>query len=905
MLRALALLFCLWYCTCSVVLGQSLQIRGRVVDSLNGHPIVNAVVYISTDSAGRILGYGMTDERGAFAITVEDKPAEALLVLHVRSINYRAKRVALRGELDTSLLIILSPSSHRLPDVVVRERAPAMLKRSDTLVYDLDQFRDSTEYNVEDLLRKLPGVEVLSDGRIKVRGKLVDRVLIEGSDLFGGDYTMATKSIRAEYIDRVEVIDHYQENPILRGVYPSESLAINLLMSKRVKNIVVAAGTLGAGVTVTAAPVVQANAQGFWIGRKHKYIALTDNGNAEYHYGIDEIESSTMGLGSGVGGSSTFYPRSFLQFANTENPGLPPEFVDDAMRNFLSLRSETSLSDRWTLRANAAYARKSDMQDAFYAQKYLYDPSRFDLQRYSDLQLRWKYWNADWTLDYSDAGDHAGKVYVRLEGAQKYNREGDVVTTPDRTEEFVSKAGSKRYNWQVRGEYTYRHAKNSVGQLVAAAFDFTNPQQLRAQNTDIPDLFQREPSFALLDQSLQYRHAGGTVAVRHLLRYRGLSYRAEVHTTVDRSFVRNVMYLRDSTGGEVVLFPHGASGDSVASIRGGIRLDVQYRWRAKSKVRLHSQLVRARFYTGKHHMLEGYKTVGGRQSIVAEVALTRRNNLELSYTYEVRVPTVEDFFQTPYFRTAYELYRMMPRLDNQRAHRFGVLYRHTNAFRYRSFTVEMDYAFGAKQWTESQAFRRTLRISEPFYSTLPNALSLSANYNQFWVPLRADVQIQPSFSYERGKYSVDGAVLEVRNAYYSVHTAIRSQVVWGLIVSMEGTLSLWNSASEGGAWLTMVRNALTVVWRRYGWVAFVGIDHRLWRYSSHRSALMGMRSGVRRKFQWRGRELRWSLSVVNLQDTRAYRKAQIGRLYAYAYSVEAVPLYVVWSMDFPFLSTGK
>jgi|GEM_PF-4677922 len=905
MLRTLAPQFCLWYCTCSVVLGQSIHIRGKVVDSLNGQAIANVVVYVGTDSAESILAYGMTDELGAFALTLEERPANAQLVLHIRSLNYRAKRIELRGKIDTFVQIFLSPSSHQLPDVVVRAGAPAMIQQSDTLVYDLSQFRDSTEYNVEDLLRRLPGIEILSDGRIKVRGKLVDRVLIEGSDLFGGNYTMATKNIRAEYIDRVEVIDHYQENPILRGIDPSESIAINLLMSKRVKNILVAAGKLGAGVTIRAAPIVQADAQAFWIARERKYIALTNNGNAMHHYGIDEIESSAMGLGLDADGNSAFYPREFQWFANTQNPGLPPEFVDDAMRNFLSLRSETTLSEQWKLKANAAFARKSDAQDAFHTQKYLYGPSRYDLKRKSTLQLRRNYWNADLTFDYSDAEDHTGKVNLRFEGAQKYNRESDVVTTPDRTEEFVSAAGSKWYNWQIEGEYTLRHAKNSVGQFVAAAFDFTNPQQLRAQNTDIPALFQRAQSFAILDQSLLYRHAGGTIAVRHLLRHRNLSYRAEIHTTVDRSFVHNVMYLRDSTDAVVVLFPHGSGGDSVASIRGGISLDVQYRWRAKSNVHLHSQLVHARFYTGEHHLLDGYKTVGGRHSVVAEVALTRRNKLELSYTYGLRIPTVEDFFQTQYFRTAYELHRLMPRVGNQRAHRIAVLYQHTNAFRYRSFSMEMDYAFGAKQWTESQAFRRTLRISQPFYSDLPNALYISANYSQFWVPLRANIQIRPSFSYERGRYSVDGEVLEVSNAYYSVRSEIRSQVVWGLIVSMESTLSLWNSASEGGAWLTMARNALSVVWRRYGWVAFVSIDHRVWRFSSHRSVLMGMRSGVRRKFHWRGRELRWSLSVVNLQDTRAYQMQHIGRLYAYAYSVEAVPLYVVWSMDFPFLSTGK
>lgn len=90
---------------------------------------------------------------------------------------------------------------------------------------------------VEDLLKNIPGIEIGSDGNIKVNGKTIDKLLIEGDDLFDDKYKLLTKNLDANNIEEVEVLNNYEDNPVLKSFQQSEKVALNLKLKKDKKNV--------------------------------------------------------------------------------------------------------------------------------------------------------------------------------------------------------------------------------------------------------------------------------------------------------------------------------------------------------------------------------------------------------------------------------------------------------------------------------------------------------------------------------------------------------------------------------------------------------------------------------------------------------------------------------------------
>ena len=218
-------------------------ISGRVLDSLS-QPVEMASVIVRSCNDDRVLAFCNTDQSGNFSLKPElsgcDTPT-----LHVRSLGYNPFRMKLSGNNMSSLTIRLSAGA--LNEIVIRAEALPVVVRSDTTEYSARAFSDSTEFSVEDLLKKIPGIQVDNNGRITVGGKSVEKVMIEGDDLFNQNYTIGTRNIRADMIDKIQAIDRYQDNPLFKGISESERMVLNLTIREDKKYKISGSTTTGAG----------------------------------------------------------------------------------------------------------------------------------------------------------------------------------------------------------------------------------------------------------------------------------------------------------------------------------------------------------------------------------------------------------------------------------------------------------------------------------------------------------------------------------------------------------------------------------------------------------------------------------------------------------------------------------
>ena len=123
-----------------------------------------------------------------------------------------------------------------LDEIELVYEMPVTIK-GDTIVYNADSFTSGTERKLDDVLKKLPGVEVNDDGQIEVEGKTVSKVMVEGKDFFDGDSKLATENIPANAVDKIEVLKNFAEVGQLSGVTNNQdNIAINIKLKDGKKN---------------------------------------------------------------------------------------------------------------------------------------------------------------------------------------------------------------------------------------------------------------------------------------------------------------------------------------------------------------------------------------------------------------------------------------------------------------------------------------------------------------------------------------------------------------------------------------------------------------------------------------------------------------------------------------------
>lgn len=123
--------------------------------------------------------------------------------------------------------------TNRLEEVVIIGKKRQFEIKEDTIAYTVSRFTDGSERKIEDVIRKLPGIELNErTGLIKYKGKAIETVTLDGDNLFGYNYMLGTKNINVDMVDQIEAIDNYSENPLLKGIEQGGKVALNLKLKK-------------------------------------------------------------------------------------------------------------------------------------------------------------------------------------------------------------------------------------------------------------------------------------------------------------------------------------------------------------------------------------------------------------------------------------------------------------------------------------------------------------------------------------------------------------------------------------------------------------------------------------------------------------------------------------------------
>ncbi len=220
-------------------------LRGSVTDSLQKLlPYVN--IYSQEAENAPIIAFAATDDKGNFVLKT---PRPKTLIVKATLLGYEAKPLIFKenDSIPEHLHFVMYSKAFVLKETVIKANGK-IIEKSDTTTFLADKFRDSTERNLEELLAKLPGVDVdKNSGVISVRGQPIKKILIEGDDLTGRNYQLMSKNLTADVVDKIQIIDKFNENKLLRGIRRSDDKVINITLKENRKKLLFGNAIVGLG----------------------------------------------------------------------------------------------------------------------------------------------------------------------------------------------------------------------------------------------------------------------------------------------------------------------------------------------------------------------------------------------------------------------------------------------------------------------------------------------------------------------------------------------------------------------------------------------------------------------------------------------------------------------------------
>ena len=213
----------------ALTFAQKITLSGTVKDA-EGVGLDMANVVAINITTNELDGFGITNPDGLYRIDVK---ANTNYSLKISYIGFTTKELSIStSESDATYDVELEAQSESLDEVEITYEMPVNIK-GDTIVYNTDSFTTGSEKKLEDVLKKLPGVEINEEGEVEVEGKKVTKLMVNNKEFFDGDTKMGSKNIPAKALDKIEVLRNYSDVNQLSGVTNNQdNVALNIRLKE-------------------------------------------------------------------------------------------------------------------------------------------------------------------------------------------------------------------------------------------------------------------------------------------------------------------------------------------------------------------------------------------------------------------------------------------------------------------------------------------------------------------------------------------------------------------------------------------------------------------------------------------------------------------------------------------------
>lgn len=331
-------------CLCNCTFAQSV-VTGIVRDTI-GTALEGVIVRVNADKA--TLGFARTSENGTYKITLKSDAKQ--LIVTAEAIGYEKTKREIKN-VSQECNFNLKEKTTDLKEVVVK--APAIYQRGDTLSYNLASYIGKNDYTLKDAMKKLPGIEVGEKGSIKYLGKEISNFYINGMDLLGGRYNIATTNIPASFVNSVQVLSNHQAVKANKDVF-SDNVAINVNMSNKAKFKPV--GSYGVSLGAGEHALYEVNGAGMLFKSNFQMLASLKAGNIK-QFALDE------GINHFDNKETTSTLSNLLENISASTPPVEVDRYASPTDRLLSFNILRKIRKDVTLKGNIGYSYAKSQYD--------------------------------------------------------------------------------------------------------------------------------------------------------------------------------------------------------------------------------------------------------------------------------------------------------------------------------------------------------------------------------------------------------------------------------------------------------------------------------------------------------------------------------------------------------------
>jgi hypothetical protein len=351
----------------------SQTISGKISGN-NGEAISFANVVIKDSVRSENIREFVIARGGQFSITLKNSYQQ--FIIEVSAPNYMKGLVEITNPTKDKTYQIdfsLQKDSIILEEVVITFKEKRVEVVGDTTSYNVSAFRNGTERKIEDVIKKLPGVEVNEkSGRISFKGKSIETIKLDGDDLFGSNYTIGSRNISVDMVEQIQAIEKYSENPLLKGIENSDKVILNLTLKESKIDY---SGSAGVGLGLNSQNKVMGDLSSdlLAVTKKYKSFATLSYNNV----GMNNTPSDYFSYQPGV---EQIIEKDFFSKKVIEE-GSFSSLLDDKRANlnntlFGSYNAAFKIKPTLSVRANAYYIQDKIMPKQRYENSNLINNQR-------------------------------------------------------------------------------------------------------------------------------------------------------------------------------------------------------------------------------------------------------------------------------------------------------------------------------------------------------------------------------------------------------------------------------------------------------------------------------------------------------------------------------------------------
>ena len=281
---------------------QTVTIEGTIMDSTIKKPLNYATISLANAKDSSLISFTRANESGFFQI--KNVPAGKFLI-SISYVGYQFTWLAVKAGTTPVLSLgnIYLQNTATMSSVTVTARRPPVVINGDSIEFNSENFKTQPNAVVEDMLKKMPGIEVDKSGGITVNGKSVSKVYVNGKEFFTGDPKMATRNLAADAVDKIQIYDRKSDQAMFTGIDDgNEETAINIKTKKDRKQSTF--GKVGSGFGTPGRFDGQGNVNRINNDEQYSVIATANNVNKQ-NFSMGDVSNFSGGGGGRGGGGVT------------------------------------------------------------------------------------------------------------------------------------------------------------------------------------------------------------------------------------------------------------------------------------------------------------------------------------------------------------------------------------------------------------------------------------------------------------------------------------------------------------------------------------------------------------------------------------------------------------------------